>query len=75
MAIKVNLWQEKQERDARREMRLVVADAVIRYNPPCNNRQPFWRLHRAAGIGGMRSIRSRALCVELAEVSNGQDKL
>jgi hypothetical protein len=63
-------FHEKQRRDASRLAELVVHDAVIRYNPPCRNREQFYRLQVFAGLrvpGGPTDYQT-ALDAELRKV-------
>lgn len=68
-----SLWQqfqEQQKRDARRIAARVVRDAVIRFNPPCDDREPFYRLHKYTGLdipGGPTNYQT-ALHEKLVEV-------
>jgi hypothetical protein len=69
MANVLQSWKEYQVRDARMRVAILVSDAVIRYNPPCDNRRPFWRLHQRAGyVGG---VYEDVLRSALAVISNG----
>jgi hypothetical protein len=73
MAVISSDWKQYQQRDAHRLAASVVRDAVIRFNPPCNDRRPYYRLHTFAGlvVPGGPTMYQKALHEELAEVSNG----
>jgi hypothetical protein len=67
MALRLEMWREWQEHDARRRAAVAVASAVSCYKW---NRQPFYDLHVNTGlqVSGGETLMQRAVHLALAEV-------